>query len=188
MFQRQRGFLYIILAFFIVSGCSVGSQGMDEIKSIEDVDINSITEYSGTYVGDQSKVSSLLRELAGGETVDRLDLTGEKISVTYKVNESISQESFDSYWFNGEDSEREIFYFNALYLSVLVPNAKDFNFRIEGSEMNVTRELLVDALSGKFVDFPLENKAWDQKVVKAFIQNHKGEVEEMARNNKNYFE
>ncbi|MBN8211139.1 DUF4825 domain-containing protein [Bacillus sp. NTK071] len=187
MVTGHKGVIYVMLAILLLSGCSVASQDKPDIKAIEDVKIDAILAYSGTYVGDNSNISALLRELAGGETVNHLDLTGEKISVTYGVDESISQESFDSHWFNGQNSEHKNFYFNAIYLTILVPNAKEYSFRIEGSDVSVTRERMVEVLSKKFNKFPEEDEIWDEKVVEEFVKSHQDEIEEMGKNDEKYF-
>ena len=59
--------------------------------------LKELKAYSGTYVGDNSDVSAIVRLLPGGETMGELDLTGEKLHVTYDDGaKSISESAFQT--------------------------------------------------------------------------------------------
>lgn len=91
-----------------------------KIKSIDDVDVESLKEYSGTYVGDNSNVYIIISRLAGGETIKHLDLSAEIIKTTYGYNEgSFSEDEILEYWFDGTNVNRNNFYFNVMYLTSL---------------------------------------------------------------------
>ncbi|WP_347551627.1 DUF4825 domain-containing protein [Pseudalkalibacillus hwajinpoensis] len=171
-----------------LAGCSIGSASEnEEIKTIRDVNAEEFTEYSGTYVGDNSRVSAILTKLAGGETVNHLDLSGENIHVTYGSKEgSLSQEKVDSFWYDGEDTNQN-FYFNAMYLTILVPNANEYIFDLQDSSLVITRDNMVDVLSKELTDFPDDEEIWNETVVTEFMKVNKDNIEEMANNYKEYF-
>ncbi|MGM0878248.1 MAG: DUF4825 domain-containing protein [Bacillota bacterium] len=179
--------LLTITTILFITGCS--NENEVKIKSIDDVDVESLKEYSGTYVGDNSNVITIISKLAGGETFKHIDLSGEMIKATYGFNEgSLSEDEILSYWVDGTKVDRKNFYFNAIYLTILVPNAKEYHFKVDNSMVSVSRERMVEVLSEKLSDFPNEENIWDEKIVSGFLDKNLGEIKELAKNYQQFFE
>ncbi|WP_158599126.1 hypothetical protein [Planococcus salinus] len=64
--MKFRKMMILLTALLLFAGCS--AEANSSIKSIEDVDSDKLAEYNGTYVGDNSDVLAIIRELAGAET------------------------------------------------------------------------------------------------------------------------
>ena len=41
----------------------------------------------------------------------------------------LTEDMVETYWFDGKDTIKKNFLFNAIYLAILVPNAKAFDFK-----------------------------------------------------------
>ncbi|MCA1064066.1 DUF4825 domain-containing protein [Rossellomorea sp. AcN35-11] len=178
-------FLCILLS---ITGCAAFNN-QSNITSIEDVQVDTLQEKTGTYVGDNSKVSSILEELPGGETIKEVDLSDEMVKVTYGHEEgNLSEGEVNEFWFDGNHVDRKYFYYNAIYLTLLVPNAKEFHFSVDDSELTVSRERMVTNLRHEFKDFPKDEAVWDGKAVSRFIGKHNGKLTEMATKYQTFFE
>ncbi len=172
----------MVASLLIIAGCSQESK-QPKIKTIDDVNVETLKEYSGTYVGDNSKVQHLLQDLAGGETIKELELTGGKINVTYGYSgDSLTEKEFNKYWFKGENVDKKNFYFNAIYLTILVPNAKGYQFKVEDSKSTITvsREKMVSVLSKQLTNFPKGENIKDQQELSKFLDKNKGKIKELA--------
>ncbi|WP_175987046.1 DUF4825 domain-containing protein [Bacillus sp. Marseille-Q1617] len=165
-------------AALILAGCSEPANKV-KIKTIDGVNIEKLQEKTGTYVGDNSSVYSIVQQLAGGETVKGLDLSGERIKVTYGIKEGseISEEQLNEYWFNGQNVDKKNFYYNAIYLTLLVPNAKGFEFSIDETTVAVTRQQVEKELKEEFKNYPDVN---DEEAVRKFIESNKSKLKELA--------
>lgn len=168
----------MVAAALLLAGCGEPADKV-KIKTIDNVNIEKLMEMTGTYVGDNNKVYSIVQHLAGGETVKELDLSGERIKVTYGYAEGseISQEQLNEYWFNGKNVDKQNFYYNAIYLALLVPNAKGFEFTVDDSKVDVTRQQVEKELKDEFKDFPDVN---DEEAVKKFIEKNQSKLKELA--------
>jgi hypothetical protein len=171
-------FIMMLAAAVVLAACSEPADKV-EITKIESVNMEKLKEMTGTYVGDNSKVYSIVQNLPGGETVEGIDLTDERIQVTYSLEEGsgVSEEQFNKYWFNGKNVDKQNFYFNAIYLALLVPNAKGFSFDIDDSTLDVTRQQVEKELKEEFKDFPDVN---DEDAVTKFIEKNKSKLKELA--------
>ncbi|XXM70624.1 DUF4825 domain-containing protein [Lysinibacillus sphaericus] len=171
-------FLMLLAAALVLAACSEPAHKV-KITKIENVNMEKLKEMTGTYVGDNNKVYSIIQSLPGGETVKGIDLSGERIKVSYGLEEGsrISEEQFNKYWFNGENVDKQNFYFNAIYLALLVPNAKGFSFEIEDSSLDITRQQVEKELKEEFKDFPDMN---DKEAVTKFIEKNKAKLKELA--------
>ncbi|MCA0992116.1 DUF4825 domain-containing protein [Guptibacillus hwajinpoensis] len=180
--------LTLALVLLLAAGCSSGiASDQTAIKTIDDVQYESILSYSGTYVGNNSDVLALLSHLPGGETVGKLDLTNEKINVTYEVNGDRSEETFHDYWFSDNKNALKTFHYNAIYLSLLVPNAKGYEFHVQEKNRSFTRDEMTTILGDEFPDLPNEDELMDDETVKAFVTKHEDELEMIANNLEDYF-
>ena len=58
----------------------------------------------------------------------------------------------ETYWFDEKDTMKN-FFFNAIYLVILVPNAKIYEFQVENKNFKITREEMLSILHRIFDDF-----------------------------------
>jgi hypothetical protein len=187
IFNKLVSMLFLSLMVFL-TGCASNNE-KSNITSIEDVNVDTLKENSGTYVGDNSKVSAILQELPGGETIQEIDLSGEMVKVTYGNKEgSLSQSEVDEFWFDGNHADRKNFYYNAIYLTLLVPNAQEYHFQVDESMVSVSRDKMVKYLQDEFEEFPTGQAIWDKKIVSEFIDEHNGKLTEMATKYQTFFE
>ena len=165
-----------ILAAFMLAACS--AEAGTEIITIETVKENDLAELSATYVGDNSRVLGIVQELPGAETLKELNLQGEKVRITYGTKKgSLPQGDILAYWFDDNKAMEKNFLYNAVYLTLLVPNSSSFAFRIDDFSFVIEREEMVEILSEEFLDFPAGEEAWNQEVVEAFIEDNRWEIE-----------
>ena len=180
--------LTLALVLLLAAGCSSGvASDQTTIKTMEDVQYESILPYSGTYVGNNSAVLTLLSHLPGGETVGQLDLTNEKINVTYEVKGDRSEEMFHDYWFSDNKNGLKTMHYNAIYLSLLVPNAEGYEFHVQEKYRSFTRDEITTILGDEFPDLPNEDELMDDETVEGFVTKHKEELEMIANNFEDYF-
>lgn len=187
-FYKVTGMMILVL-MLILTGCGSNPEKEAGITSIEDVNLDILKDHSGTYVGDNSNVQAILQELPGGETIKEIDLSTEMVNVTYGYQEgNLSESDVNEYWFDGTNVNRKNFYYNAIYLTLLVPNAKEYHFTVDEAKVSVSRDKMVAGLSKEFSDFPKGEDIWDQKTVSAFIEKHQGKMTEMATQYQTFFE
>ncbi|MEH7260762.1 DUF4825 domain-containing protein, partial [Bacillus toyonensis] len=138
MKYMHRNVLVMLTIFLFMTACSNG----ERIKDISDVRSDDFKKYTGTYVGNNSDVVAIVKNLPGGGTVQSISLENESIKVNYGVKESgtLTEEMIETYWFDGKDTMKKNFLFNAIYLVILVPNAKAYEFQIENKNFKITRE------------------------------------------------
>lgn len=179
----------VIVSAFMLSACS--AEAGTEITTIETVKENDLAELSATYVGDNSRVLGIVQELPGAETLKELNLQGEKVRITYGTKKgSLPQGDILAYWFDDNKAMEKNFLYNAVYLTLLVPNSSSYAFRIDDFSFVIEREEMVEILSGEFQDFPAGDEAWNQEVVEVFIEDHRREIEEWVESDpvrKNFF-
>lgn len=169
------------------TGCS--KEAKAEITAISDVQTGKLEENAGTYVGDNSKVLEILRGLPGGETIKELKLFHQSIDVAYghKEGAAISEEQINEYWSDGKDREKKNFYFNAIYLTLLVPNAKEYILHTDESKLAVSREEMVHVLSKGLKGFPNSKDIWNKAAVSTFIDQNAEKMKKMAEHHNQYF-
>ncbi len=158
----------VMLTIFIFgTACSNGEQ----IKEILHIEPGAFKKYTGTYVGNNSDVFAIVKNLPGGETVQSLNLENENIKVEYgaKENGNLTEEMIETYWFDGKDTMKKNFLFNAIYLAVLVPNAKRYEFRVENQSFALKREELLPILYKEFYDLPKDDLIWNRAIVMNFF-------------------
>ncbi|HDR7483787.1 TPA: DUF4825 domain-containing protein, partial [Bacillus toyonensis] len=150
MKYMHRNVLVMLTIFLFMTACSNG----ERIKDISDVRSDDFKKYTGTYVGNNSDVVAIVKNLPGGGTVQSISLENESIKVNYGVKESgtLTEEMIETYWFDGKDTMKKNFLFNAIYLVILVPNAKAYEFQIENKNFKITREEMLSILHRKFDD------------------------------------
>lgn len=164
------------IGILLMAACSAVAQS--EIKKIEDVDSDRLAKLAGTQAGNNSKVLEIVQTLPGAETMKELDLRGEMVKVSYGAKEgSLPQEEIFAFWFDENDAMEKNFFYNAVYLALLVPNSKKYAFAIEDFSFSIEREEMILALGERFPAFPAE-EATDEQAIADFIQKHAAEIEE----------
>ncbi len=152
MKYMHRNVVVMLTIFLCITACSRG----ERIKEISDVEPGDFNKYAGTYVGNNSDVVAIVNHLPGGETFQSVSLENESIKVNYgaKGNGPLTEDMVETYWFDGKDTIKKNFLFNAIYLAILVPNAKAFDFQVENKKVYDKREEILPILYENFNDFP----------------------------------
>ncbi|KXY75782.1 hypothetical protein AT272_20810 [Bacillus cereus] len=170
MKYMHRNVVVMLTIFLCITACSRG----ERIKEISDVEPGDFNKYAGTYVGNNSDVVAIVNHLPGGETFQSVSLENESIKVNYgaKGNGPLTEDMVETYWFDGKDTIKKNFLFNAIYLAILVPNAKAFDFQVENKKFTIKREEILPILYVNFNDFPKEDNIWDKKKVVKFLNDN----------------
>lgn len=167
----------LVMCSLLAAGCSVVAQS--EIKKIEDVETDELVQLSNTYAGDNSKVMDIVQTLPGAETMKELDLRENQIKVSYGAKKgSLPQEEIFAFWFDDHDAMEKNFFFNAVYLTLLIPNSDQYVFAIEDFSFSVNREAMLAALTERFPSFPVGQDAEEEQAIAEFINSHALEIEE----------
>ncbi len=75
-----------------------------------------------------------------------------------KGNGPLTEDMVETYWFDGKDTIKKNFLFNAIYLAILVPNAKAFDFQVENK-----REKYYQYCMKILMIFQKEDNIWDKR-------------------------
>ncbi|NGP45927.1 DUF4825 domain-containing protein [Bacillaceae bacterium SIJ1] len=164
----KRHIVIFLLTFVcFLSGCGYGiERPPSEADQKEE-----ISEFSGTYVGDNSSVYGLLLSLPGGEAVDQLELTDQVLAVTYKGG---GQD--DSFW--NEAKVKEAFMYNAIYTAILVPNAKGYQFAVGENVLQAEPDKLRTWVMEHIGSLPED--LMNDEHVKAYVEQHAVDIAEAA--------
>ncbi|KAB7639340.1 DUF4825 domain-containing protein [Bacillus sp. B3-WWTP-C-10-D-3] len=183
MKYMHRNVVVMLTIFLFITACSSG----ERIKEISDVKPGDFKKYAGTYVGNNADVVAIVNHLPGGETFQSISLENESIKVNYgaKGNETLTEEMVETYWLDSKDTMKKNFLFNAIYLAILVPNAKSYEFQVENKNFTIKREEILSILYEKFDKFPKENDIWDKKEVVKFLNANNEEIR-MLMNDKEF--
>ncbi len=170
----------MLLAVLMLSACSVEAE--TDMTMIENVHENDLAELSGTYVGDNSNVLAIIQNLPGAETLKELNLQGEKIRITYGASqESLPQGEVLAYWFDDNEAMEKNFLYNAVYLTLLVPNSTSTAFRLYDFSFEIEREEMIGILSQEFKDVPADGTEWNKETIEVFIVNNHSAIEEWVK-------
>jgi Domain of unknown function (DUF4825) len=169
----------LTLLFLIgITGCSQ----KEEITSINTVDVNQLEEYSGTYVGDNSKVIAIIRTLPGGETFKEIDLHNKTPKITYGAKgDELPEDEPLKYWFDGNDTLNKNFLYNAIYLTILIPNAKSYCFKMDNQYFAISREEMVGFISKNISPLPDGDELFKKEKAQIFIDNHKDKIDHIVK-------
>lgn len=183
MKYMHHNIIVMLTIFLFIAACSNG----ERIKDIYDVRSDDFKKYTGTYVGNNSDVVAIVNHLPGGETFQSISLENESIKVNYgaKGNGTLTEEMVETYWLDSKDTMKKNFLFNAIYLAILVPNAKSYEFQVENKNFTIKREEILSILYEKFDKFPKENDIWDKKEVVKFLNENNEEIR-MLMNDKEF--
>ena len=174
MKYMHRNVVVMLTIFLFITACSSG----ERIKEISDIEPGVFKKYAGTYVGNNSDVVAIVNHLPGGETFQSISLENESIKVNYgaKGNGPLTEDIVETYWFDSKDTMKKNFLFNVIYLAILVPNAKSYEFHVENKNFAIKREEVLSFLYEKFDDFPKENDIWDKKKVVKFLNDNNEKI------------
>lgn len=144
MKYMHRNGVVMLTIFLCITACSSG----ERIKEISDVELGDFKKYAGTYVGNNSDVVAIVNHLLGGDTFQSISLENESIKVNYgaKGNGTLTEDMVETYWFDGKDTMEKNFLFNVIYLAILVPNAKSYEFQVENKNFTIKREEILSIL------------------------------------------
>ena len=178
MKYMQRNVVVMLTIFLFITACSSG----ERIKEISDVKPGDFKKYAGTYVGNNSDVVAIVNHLPGGETFQSISLENESIKVNYGVKGygTLTEDMVETYWFDGKDTMEKNFLFNVIYLAILVPNAKSYEFQVENKNFTIKREEILSILYEKFDNFPKENDIWDKKKVVKLFKDKKEKMNKLV--------
>ncbi|NFS06531.1 DUF4825 domain-containing protein [Clostridium botulinum] len=124
----------IILSLNLI-GCGVNSEkkSKENIKNSSKVETYDLIKYKGTYVGDNSSVGSIIKNLPANEYSAGFSLQTTKepyeVTVNYKTNENLGEESYNKFW--KDKKVEELLEKNSVVLLYLIPNAKIIKFNVE---------------------------------------------------------
>ncbi|HDR7658246.1 MULTISPECIES: DUF4825 domain-containing protein [Bacillus] len=174
MKYMQRNMVVMLTIFLFITACS----SRERIKEISDVEPSDFKKYAGTYVGNNSDVVAIVNHLPGGETFQSISLENESIKVNYgaKENGNLTEDMVETYWFDGKDTMEKNFLFNVIYLAILVPNAKTYEFQVENKNFTIKREEILSVLYEKFDDFPKEEDMWNKRKVLKFLNDNNKKI------------
>ncbi|HCL4546859.1 DUF4825 domain-containing protein [Clostridium botulinum] len=124
----------IILSLNLI-GCGVNSEkkSKENIKNSSKVETYDLIKYKGTYVGDNSSVGSIIKNLPANEYSAGFSLQTTKepyeVTVNYKTNENLGEENYNKFW--KDKKVEELLEKNSVVLLYLIPNAKIIKFNVE---------------------------------------------------------
>ncbi|MBX9997633.1 DUF4825 domain-containing protein [Priestia aryabhattai] len=177
-------FCLILLICVGVVGCSQKEQ-TTSINSVDTVDIKEVKKHSGTYVGDNSNVIAIVQALPGGDTFKEIDLQNKTVKITYgAAGSSLSKDEILKYWFDGQDTLKKNFLYNSIYLTLLVPNAKGYNFNIDDQSFSVSREQMEKFISKHIKALPNNNELFQKEKAQKFIDNNKEKINDTVESKK----
>jgi len=171
-------FCLILLTLVGITGCS----SKEEVTSINTVDVQQLKEHSGTYVGDNSNVLAIVRALPGGETFKEIDLHNKTPKIIYGTKEgSLSEDEKLKYWFDGKNTLEKNFLYNAIYLTILVPNAQGYSFKVDNQKFSVSREEMEQFISDNIKTLPDSNKLFDKEKTQQFIDDNEEKINKTVK-------
>ncbi|HDK7179403.1 TPA: DUF4825 domain-containing protein [Clostridium botulinum] len=129
--------LVLILSLNLI-GCGVNSEkkSKENVKNSSKVETYDLIKYKGTYVGDNSSVGSIIKNLPANEYSAGFSLQTTKepyeITVNYKTNENLGKENYNKFW--SDKKANKLLEKNSVVLLYLIPNAEIIKFNVENIE------------------------------------------------------
>ena len=171
-------FCLILLILVSITGCSQ----KEEVTSINNVDVKKLKDHSGTYVGDNSNVIAIVQALPGGDTFKEINLENKTVKVTYgDVGGDLSKDEILKYWFDGQDTLKKNFFYNAIYLTLLVPNAESYNFNVDNQSFSVSREEMEEFISKHINSLPNNNELFQKEKAQQYIDDNKEKINDTVK-------
>ncbi|MCD7032758.1 hypothetical protein LRR81_00855 [Metabacillus sp. GX 13764] len=156
----KAAWIILLLFSFFAAGCA---EATAKIKSIQQVDLIALKQFTASHVKDDFAMSELMRNLAGGETVQKIDVSNSSLKVWYGKNKrDLSEKEIHDFWFGDSKTLEKIFLYNAIYMALLVPDAEEIQLNAGGRHFEVPRsamdELFKKELTGYKNTAQLSNK------------------------------
>lgn len=171
-------FCLILLILVGIPGCS----SKEEVTSINTVDVKELKDHSGTYVGDNSNVVAIVRALPRGETFKEIDLHNKTPKIIYGTKEgSLSEDEMLKYWFDDKNTLEKNFLYNAIYLTILVPNAQGYSFKVDNQKFSVSKKEMGQFISDNIKTLPDSNKLFDKEKAQQFIDRNKEKINKTVK-------
>ncbi|PVE74965.1 DUF4825 domain-containing protein [Priestia megaterium] len=171
-------FCLILLILVGITGCS----SKEEVTNINTVDVKKLKDHSGTYVGDNSNVVAIVRALPGGETFKEINLHNKTPKIIYGTKEgSLSEDETLKYWLDGKDTLEKNFLYNAIYLTILIPNAEGYSFKIDDQKFSVSRQEMKQFISKNIQTLPSSNELLNKEKAQQFIDNNKEKINKAVK-------
>ncbi|USL27117.1 DUF4825 domain-containing protein [Priestia megaterium] len=149
---------------------------------MNNVDVKKLKDHSGTYVGYNSNVVAIIGALPGGETFKEIDLHNKTPKIMYGTKEgSLSEDEILKYWFDGKDTLEKNFLYNAIYLTILIPNAGGYSFKIDDQKFSVSRQEMKQFISKNIQTLPDSNELFDKEKAQQFIDYNKEKINKTAK-------
>ncbi|KRU23791.1 hypothetical protein VT91_15180 [Clostridium sporogenes] len=126
--------LVLILSLNLI-GCGINSEkkSKENIKNTSKVETYDLIKYKGTFVGDNSSVGNIIKNLPANEYSAGFSLQTSKepyeITVNYKTNENLGEENYNKFW--KDKKVEELLEKNAVILLSLITNAEIIKFNVE---------------------------------------------------------
>ncbi|HDK7139061.1 TPA: DUF4825 domain-containing protein [Clostridium botulinum] len=126
--------LVLILSLNLI-GCGINSEkkSKENIKNTSKVETYDLIKYKGTYVGDNSSVGNIIKNLPANEYSAGFSLQTTKepyeITVNYKANENLGEENYNKFW--SDKKANKLLEKNAVVLLSLIPNAEIIKFNVD---------------------------------------------------------
>ncbi|MDU4546882.1 MAG: DUF4825 domain-containing protein [Clostridium botulinum] len=126
--------LIIILSLNLV-GCGMNSEkkSKENIKNNSKAETYDLIKYKGTYIGDNSSVGSIIKNLPANEYSAGFSLQTSKepyeITVNYKTNKNLGEENYNKFW--SDKKADKLLEKNAVVLLSLIPNAEIIKFNVD---------------------------------------------------------
>ncbi|WP_434284181.1 DUF4825 domain-containing protein [Clostridium botulinum] len=124
----------IILSLNLI-GCGInsGKKSKDNIKNTSKVETYDLIKYKGSYVGDNSSVGSIIKNLPANEYSAGFSLQTTKepyeITINYNINKNLGEENYNKFW--KDNKVEELLGKNAVVLLSLIPNAEVIKFNVD---------------------------------------------------------
>lgn len=163
-------------------GNLVEDQEDNEDNGFFPIDVDQLKAYVGTYIGGASDVFAIIEQLPGADTYQGggLDLRDQILGVTYlHANVEASPEA-KAFWYE-EGRMEKVFLHNAIYLTLLVPNAVGYHFEVGLYSFSVSRDEMVDILQTELTDFPQGNEIWEREVMDPFLDQNVEKINELVQ-------
>jgi len=171
-------FCLILLILVSITGCSQ----KEAVTSVNNVDVKKLKDHSETYVGDNSNVVATIEALPGGETFKEIDLHNKTPKIMYGTKEdSLSEDEMLKYWFDGKNTLEKNFLYNAIYLTILVPNAEGYSFKIDDQKFSVSREEMKQFIPKNIQTLPDSNELFDKEKAQQFIDHNKEKINKTVK-------
>ena len=94
---------------------------------------------------------------------------------------SLSEDEILKYWFDGKDTLEKNFLYNAIYLTILIPNAGGYSFKIDDQKFSVSRQEMKQFISKNIQTLPDSNELFDKEKAQQFIDYNKEKINKTAK-------